>query len=48
MAIDGSKTARFADLVRKGRGNIAVQLPLSGITMEFDGKGRCQSGCPRR
>jgi len=48
MAIDGSKTARFADLVRKGRGNIAVQLPLSGITMEFDGKGRCQAGCPRR
>ncbi|MET0919327.1 MAG: MBL fold metallo-hydrolase, partial [Burkholderiales bacterium] len=46
MAVDGSKTARFADLVRKGRGNVAVKLPLSGITMEFDSKGRCQSGCP--
>jgi L-ascorbate metabolism protein UlaG (beta-lactamase superfamily) len=47
VAVDGSKTARFADLVRKGRGNVAVQLPLSGITMEFDSKGRCQAGCPR-
>ena len=48
VAIDGSKTARFAELVRKGKGNVAVQLPLSGVTMEFDSKGRCQSGCPRR
>jgi L-ascorbate metabolism protein UlaG (beta-lactamase superfamily) len=48
VAIDGSKTARFAELVRKGRGNVAVQLPLSGVTMEFDSKGRCQAGCPRR
>ena len=48
VAIDGSKTARFADLVRKGKGNVAVLLPLSGIPMEFDPRGRCQSGCPRR
>ena len=48
VAVDGSKTARFADLVRKGRGNVAVQLPLSGITMEFDSKGRCQASCPHR
>jgi len=26
VAIEGSKTARFADLVRKGNGNVAVQL----------------------
>lgn len=48
IAVDGSKTARFIDLVRKGRGNVAVALPLAGVTMEFNDKGRCQSGCPRR
>ena len=45
VAVDGSKTARFAELVRNGRGSVAVVLPRAGITMEFDGKGRCQSGC---
>lgn len=36
-----SKTRQFIDLV-KGR---AVHVPLSGKTMEFDGQGRCPSGC---
>src|SRR5436190_8112483 len=45
VAVDGSKTARFAELVRNGRGSVAVVLPRVGITIEFDGKGRCQSGC---
>ena len=37
----GSRTADFARLV-KGR---KVHLPLSGRTMEFDGKGKCVAGC---
>jgi len=37
----GSKTAQFIDLV-KGR---LVHLPLSGRTMQFDGKAKCVAGC---
>ena len=37
----GSRTADFVRLV-KGR---KVHLPLSGRTMEFDGKGKCLAGC---
>ncbi len=37
----GSRTADFVRLV-KGR---KVHLPLSGRTMEFDGKGKCVAGC---
>ena len=37
----GSRTADFVRLV-KGR---QVILPLSGRTMEFDGKGKCVGGC---
>jgi L-ascorbate metabolism protein UlaG (beta-lactamase superfamily) len=39
--LPGSRTAAFIKLV-KGR---AVHLPLSGRTMEFDGNGKCVSGC---
>jgi len=56
VAVEGSKTARFQELVAKesgghgtrargGRNRIAVHLPLSGITMDFDAKGRCVAGC---
>ena len=37
----GSRTADFVRLV-KGR---KVHLPLSGRSMEFDGKGKCVAGC---
>ncbi len=37
----GSRTEEFVKLV-KGR---KVHLPLSGRTMEFDGKGKCMAGC---
>jgi L-ascorbate metabolism protein UlaG (beta-lactamase superfamily) len=35
-----SKTQAFIDSVR-----VPVHVPLSGRTMEFDGSGRCRSGC---
>jgi L-ascorbate metabolism protein UlaG (beta-lactamase superfamily) len=35
-----SKTAAFRKAVK-----VPVHLPLSGRTMEFDGKGKCVSGC---
>lgn len=38
----GSRTADFVRLVDKRR---KVHVPLSGRTMEFDGKGRCVAGC---
>jgi L-ascorbate metabolism protein UlaG (beta-lactamase superfamily) len=56
----GSKTARFLDLLKAGSnsngsddkpsgvGRISVFLPLSGVTMEFDGQGRCEVGCQGR
>jgi L-ascorbate metabolism protein UlaG (beta-lactamase superfamily) len=59
-AVAGSRTARFVDLLSsgrgrnssnnksRGRGGISVLLPLSGMTMEFNGNGRCEAGCPRR
>ena len=37
----GSKTKELMDLV-KGR---PIHVPLSGKTMEFDGRGRCVAGC---
>ncbi len=37
----GSKTAHFKTLIQ----NIPVHIPLSGLTMEFDGEGQCLSGC---
>ena len=39
--VKGSKTARFNSFIEE----IPVHLPLSGRTMEFDGDGKCQSGC---
>jgi L-ascorbate metabolism protein UlaG (beta-lactamase superfamily) len=39
--IAGTKTARFADLVK----DAAVIPPLSGVTMEFDSHGNCVAGC---
>jgi L-ascorbate metabolism protein UlaG (beta-lactamase superfamily) len=36
----GTKTATFIEAV-----NVPVHVPLSGRTMEFDGKGTCISGC---
>jgi L-ascorbate metabolism protein UlaG (beta-lactamase superfamily) len=38
----GTKTAHFMDLVRTAN----VIPPLSGAVMEFDGHGRCVTGCP--
>ena len=38
----GTKTAKFKSLINK---NIAFHLPLSGVTMEFDGNARCVKGC---
>lgn len=40
--IPGSKADKFLKLVDKG---IAVHLPLSGRTMEFDGNAKCVKGC---
>lgn len=39
--IAGSKTARFMSLVK----DADVFLPLSGVVIEFNGRGRCVSGC---
>ncbi len=38
----GTKTAKFKSLINK---NIAFHLPLSGVTMEFDGNAKCVKGC---
>jgi L-ascorbate metabolism protein UlaG (beta-lactamase superfamily) len=46
IAIPGSRTERFMQLL--SRGGTSVFLPLSGITMEFNGKGRCEVGCRGR
>jgi hypothetical protein len=35
-----SRTAAFQKAVK-----VPVHVPLSGKTMEFDGSGRCTSGC---
>jgi L-ascorbate metabolism protein UlaG (beta-lactamase superfamily) len=49
-AVPGSRTARFLQLLspgssRGGVGRVSVFLPLSGVTMQFNGKGRCEVGC---
>jgi hypothetical protein len=38
--IAGTRTDIFSKAAK-----MDVHLPLSGRTMEFDGKGKCQSGC---
>jgi L-ascorbate metabolism protein UlaG (beta-lactamase superfamily) len=38
--IPGTKTAKFLGLIE-----MAGYVPLSGRTMEFDGRGRCVAGC---
>lgn len=38
--ISGTRTETF-----KNRVKIPVHVPLSGKTMEFDGSGKCVSGC---
>ena len=38
--VPGSKTAMFIKQVK-----VPVHVPLSGRTMEFDGKGKCVKGC---
>src|SRR5262245_14418559 len=52
-AVAGSRTARFLELLSPGSGRegfrkVPVFLPLSGVTMEFNGKGRCEVGCQGR
>ncbi|HYR92268.1 MAG TPA: MBL fold metallo-hydrolase [Terriglobia bacterium] len=59
-AVAGSRTARFLELLSrgsnrqgsehrfKGAGGLSVFLPLSGVTMEFNGRGRCEVGCQGR
>lgn len=37
----GTKTAQFVELIS----DIPVHIPISGRTMEFDGAGKCTSGC---
>lgn len=37
----GTRTARFIDLIQ----GIPVHVPLSGVTMQFDGNGTCVAGC---
>ena len=37
-----SKTALFKSMIDK---NIAFHVPLSGVTMEFDGNAKCVKGC---
>lgn len=37
----GTKTSQFIDLIP----DIPVHIPISGRTMEFDGSGKCVSGC---
>lgn len=39
--LPNTKTARFAQLL----GTASVYPPLSGVTMEFDGFGKCMIGC---
>jgi L-ascorbate metabolism protein UlaG (beta-lactamase superfamily) len=39
--LPGTKTHQFMDLVKSSQ----VHVPLSGRTMEFNGQGRCVSGC---
>jgi L-ascorbate metabolism protein UlaG (beta-lactamase superfamily) len=47
----GTRTARFIELLRQaghddeGNEDIAVFVPRSGITLEFDGQARCRAGC---
>ena len=60
VPIAGSRTARFLELLREGSNSkgsdnkpredriISAFLPLSGVTMEFDGGGRCEVGCRGR
>jgi L-ascorbate metabolism protein UlaG (beta-lactamase superfamily) len=53
--VPGSRTARFITAVKGGpsddhghgndRKRIQVHVPKSGITMEFDARGRCVNGC---
>jgi L-ascorbate metabolism protein UlaG (beta-lactamase superfamily) len=51
IPVVGSRTARFVDLVTFSTGRsdrrrgVFVFLPLSGVTMEFNGNGRCEAGC---
>ena len=40
----GTKTGNLKVLINK---NIAFHLPLSGVTMEFDGNAKCVKGCRR-
>jgi L-ascorbate metabolism protein UlaG (beta-lactamase superfamily) len=52
----GARTARFLELLTLERNSddrhrfegITPFLPLSGVTVEFDGTGRCQAGCQGR
>lgn len=39
--LPGTRTARFINLVK----GVPVHVPLSGVTMQFDGHGRCVAGC---
>ncbi|GAC1561234.1 MAG: hypothetical protein NVS2B9_21740 [Myxococcales bacterium] len=40
----GTRTARFSALA----GNLPVHVPLSGRTLEFDGRAKCVAGCAVR
>jgi hypothetical protein len=38
--LSGTRTEIFKNAVK-----VPVHIPLSGKTMEFDGSGKCMSGC---
>jgi L-ascorbate metabolism protein UlaG (beta-lactamase superfamily) len=40
----GTRTARFLELIKR----LPVHVPLSGMTMKFDGHARCVAGCGLR
>ena len=60
VVASGTRTERFTQLASQGlsvdtlrdaligRQSVSVYLPLSGVTMEFDGSGRCFTGCQGR
>jgi L-ascorbate metabolism protein UlaG (beta-lactamase superfamily) len=47
----GARTSLFQDLLSRKHGHgrkdhgVSVLLPLSGVTMEFNERGRCEAGC---
>ena len=56
VVVSGTRTERFIQLASQGLSvdtvrdffinrSVSVFVPLSGVTVEFDGSGRCVTGC---